>query len=197
MRRRLGVASVGVLLLAALSACGGTGKNGAPSPENDEPQRVEVIEPRAVAALVAESLSSQGRPKAVSVEETEASTSVDVHWPKVARVTSVRVVMSDEPSLSGSCEAVSQECEDGTSGAGDFVILRSSKRTVEGFRQSVDGSSLTMTSYGDESAFDVMRTLVMNTDLSRAVPESVNDENRWRGRLRPLRVFGSAENVRR
>lgn len=199
MRRRLGVAPVGVLLLVALSACGQTDKANTSNPVPAASQSIAVatIEPRAIAALVVEAVPSQGRPEVVSIAETEASTSVHVHWSESAPVTMVRVVLSDEPSVSGTCETVSKECEDGTSEGGDFVILRSSEQSIEGFRQSRDGSSLTMTSYGDGSTFDVVRTLVLSSDLARTVPVSVNEENQWQGHVKPLRTVSSVTKVRR
>lgn len=49
----------------------------------------------------------------------------------------------------------------------------------------------------EDGAFEAVRALVTDTDLSWTVPTSVNLDNRWRGRLSPVRIVGSAKKARR
>lgn len=198
MRRRLGVAPAGALLLLALSACSGTEAPPATRDAKDVSHTAEVdIEPRAVAAIVAKALADQGPPSVVSVERDEAATTLYVDWSADAPVTSVRVSLSQAGRLINGCEKTTRECVGGSSEAGDFVVIESSASTVEGFRQSADGDSLHMTAYGKDGAFKAVRALVTDSDLSWTVPTSVNLDNRWQGRLSPARIVGSATKVRR
>ncbi len=186
-------------MLMALSACSDSSDpTSTRGVEDVQPTSEVVIEARAVAALAANTVVSQSRPVDVSVDETDSSTEVYVRWKQDAPVTLVRVVLAaNDRAIVGACDEVDLPCESGSSDAGDFVVLRSSKRTVEGFRQSDDGGSLTMTAYGTGDTFEVVQALLTNRDLNWTVPESVNLDNRWTGRLSPVRIGSDAEKVSR